>query len=238
MNHVTIENQAIPYEERRSTRYRRITLSMFEDRLRVSAPKYVSAKQLQDVIVSKREWILKNWLIKQDKLKEPVEFVDGEHFLYKGNTLQLKVIKYPHKMPRVFREGQVLKVYLPQGLPEEDRNANIKAALLVWYKAQARKVLLDKLEMHAKKMKVVFHMVRLKEQKTIWGSCSSKGNLNLNWRIIMAPEAAMDYIIIHELSHLTHLNHSKEFWERVGEFMPDYKHWRKWFKDHGQELTF
>ena len=91
--------------------------------------------------------------------------------------------------------------------------------------------------MHAKRMKVAFQMFRLKEQKTIWGSCSSKGNINLNWRVIMAPDGGMDYIIIHELAHLTHLNHSKEFWERVAEFMPEYKQWRKWFKEHGQDLT-
>lgn len=237
MNHVTIGEQAIPYEERRSARYRRITLSIFENGLRISAPSYVSAKQLQEVIVSKREWILKNWLARQTRQKTPAGFRDGEHFLYRGNTLQLKIIRYPHKMVRVFREGQVLRVYLPQNLPEEDSSPHIKAALSAWYKAQARKVLSDKLEMHAKRMKVAFQMFRLKEQKTIWGSCSNKGNINLNWRIIMAPDAGMDYIIIHELAHLTHLNHSKEFWERVAEFMPEYKQWRKWFKEHGQDLA-
>lgn len=237
MDQLTFKDQTIPYEERRSARYRRITLSILDDRLRISAPKNVSMKQLQELLLSKQEWILKHWLAKQDTRKRPVRYIDGEHFLYRGNNVVLKIKKHPHKMMRVFLEGQVLEVCLPLDLLDQYCAPNIQSALLSWYKAQARRVLQDKLDNQAKRMQVTFQTFRLKDQKTSWGSCSSKGNLNLNWRIIMAPDAAIDYIIIHELAHLTHLNHSGQFWQRVATFMPDYKHWRKWFKDHGQELT-
>ncbi|MCB8815044.1 M48 family metallopeptidase [Desulfosporosinus shakirovi] len=236
MEQLTIRDHTIPYEERRSTRYRRITLSILEDRVRISAPKNVSAKQLQDLLSTKQEWILKHWLVKRDTLKVPARYIDGEQFLYRGNTIELKIIRYPRKMIRVFLEGQLLVVNLPMDLLEQDCALNIMEALKLWYKAQARKILQDKLDKQAKRMQVSFQTFRLKEQKTRWGSCSSKGNLNLNWRIIMAPDSAMDYIIIHELAHLTHLNHSKQFWQRVAEFIPEYADWRKWFKDHGQNL--
>ncbi|SHJ03505.1 M48 family metallopeptidase [Desulfosporosinus lacus] len=236
MEHLTIRDHTIPYEERRSTRYRRITLSILEDRVRISAPKNVSAKQLKDLLSAKQEWILKHWLVKQDAMKGPARYIDGEQFLYRGNTIELKIIRYPRKLIRVFLEGHSLVVNLPMDLPEQDCAFNIMEALKLWYKAQARKILQDKLDEQAKRMQVSFQTFRLKEQKTRWGSCSSKGNLNLNWRIIMAPDPAMDYIVIHELAHLTHLNHSKQFWQRVAEFMPEYADWRKWFKDHGQNL--
>lgn len=238
MDRLSIRDQTIPYEERRSTRYRRITLSILEDRLRISAPKNISSKQLQELLYAKQEWILKHWLAKQDAQKRPVRYIDGEHFLYRGNTIELKIIRHPRQMIRVLMEGQVLEVYLPKDLQDKDCVPNIQAALFSWYKAQARRVLQDKLDKQAKRMQVTFQTFRLKDQKTRWGSCSSKGNLNFNWRIIMAPDEAIDYIIIHELAHLTHLNHSEQFWKRVAAFMPDYEVWKKWFKDHGQELRY
>lgn len=236
MNQLNIRDQLIPYEERRSTRYRRITLSILEDRLRISTPKNVSPKQLQELLLAKQEWILKHWLEKQKTLERPVRYTDGEHFLYRGNMIELKIIRHPRKMIQVLLEGQVLMVHMPQDLQDKDLVLNVQMALVSWYKAQARRVLQDMLDKHARQMQVFFQIFRLKEQKTRWGSCSSKGNINLNWRIIMAPDEAIDYIIIHELAHLTHLNHSELFWQRVATFMPDYAEWKQWFKDHGQEL--
>ncbi|WP_052693069.1 SprT family zinc-dependent metalloprotease [Desulfosporosinus sp. I2] len=235
---LSINGQMIPYEERRSARYQRITLSVLEDRVRISVPKKVSSKQLKELLNAKQEWILKQWLFQQDSLKRSVNFIDGEHFLYRGNTIELKIIRHPGQRKKVILEGQLLEVYLPWDSPDEDCAQNIKAALIAWYKFQARRVLEDKLNKQAKQMQVTFQAFRLKDQKTSWGSCSSKRNLNFNWRIIMAPDAACDYVIIHELAHLTHLNHSKQFWQRVEAFMPEYAHWKKWFKDHGQELRF
>jgi len=237
MGQLSIRDYTIPYEERRSTRFRRITMRMLEDRLRISAPKNVSGKQLKELLLAKQEWILKLWIDNHDAQKPPLEYHDGQPFLYRGNTLELKIRRHLRKMLRVCLEGQVLEIYIPQDLSNQTCASSIQAAILSWYKVQARSVLQDKLDFQAKQMQVNFQTFRLKEQKTRWGSCSSKGNLNLNWRIIMAPDAAIDYIIIHELAHLTHLNHAKQFWQRVAEFMPDYEYWKKWFKDHGQELA-
>ena len=79
--------------------------------------------------------------------------------------------------------------------------------------------------------------VTIRDQKTRWGSCSSRGTLSFNYRLIFAPPAVLDYVVVHELCHLTHMNHSKEFWNMVGSVMPDYKTHKKWLREHGQELT-
>lgn len=79
--------------------------------------------------------------------------------------------------------------------------------------------------------------VTVREQKTRWGSCSSKNNLNFNWKLIMAPEQALEYVVIHELCHLLYFNHSEAFWNEVGRRMPDYGIWKKWLKQHGGEMT-
>lgn len=82
-----------------------------------------------------------------------------------------------------------------------------------------------------------YSSITVRDQKTRWGSCSSRGTLSFNYRLIFAPPAVLDYVVVHELCHLTHMNHSKEFWNLVGSVMPDYKKHRKWLKEHGRELT-
>lgn len=79
--------------------------------------------------------------------------------------------------------------------------------------------------------------VTVRDQKTRWGSCSSRGTLSFNYRLIFAPPQVLDYVVVHELCHLTHMNHSKDFWNKVASVMPEYKVYRLWLKEHGQELT-
>ena len=79
--------------------------------------------------------------------------------------------------------------------------------------------------------------ITIRDQKTRWGSCSSRGTLSFNYRLIFAPPKILDYVVVHELCHLTHMNHSKDFWDMVASVMPDYKLCRAWLKGHGHELT-
>lgn len=238
VDQLSIGDEIIPCEERRSERYRRITLSILDDRVRISAPKNLSAKQMKDLLSAKQEWILKHWLARREMQKRPLrQYIDGELFPYRGQVLELSIRSQAHPTIQVSLEGQMLVVFLPYNLPNDGRLTNVQDAVMAWYKVQARRVFKSKLDQHAKRMQVTYHDFRLKDQKTRWGSCSSKGNLNLNWRLIMAPEEGIDYLIIHELAHLTHLNHSERFWQRVAMFMPEFAYWKKWLKDHGRELT-
>lgn len=82
-----------------------------------------------------------------------------------------------------------------------------------------------------------YSRITIRDQKTRWGSCSAKGTLSFNWRLMLAPPAILDYVVVHELCHLTHMDHSPAFWQAVGEVYPDYRTARKWLKDHGQELV-
>lgn len=81
-----------------------------------------------------------------------------------------------------------------------------------------------------------FTRITIRDQKTRWGSCSARGTLSFNWRLMLAPPAVLDYVVVHELCHLTHMNHSKAFWALVESVCPDYRAHRKWLKEHGQEL--
>ena len=83
----------------------------------------------------------------------------------------------------------------------------------------------------------VYHTITVRDQKSRWGSCSSRGTLSFNYRLMFAPPRVLDYVVVHELCHLTHMNHSKDFWTMVRQIMPDYKIYKEWLREHGHELT-
>lgn len=94
----------------------------------------------------------------------------------------------------------------------------------------------ERVRYYAEIMKVSYGRITIRNQKTRWGSCSGKGNLNFNCLLMLAPEKVIDYVVVHELCHLIEMNHSKAFWEQVERVMPDYKVQKQWLKDHGNEI--
>lgn len=102
------------------------------------------------------------------------------------------------------------------------------------YRKEARLILSAKAECFGRQMKVSYGRIAIKDQKSCWGSCSARKNLNFNWRLILMPEEILDYVVVHELAHLKQLNHSPEFWRTVEEVLPDYKARRKWLKANGK----
>lgn len=98
-------------------------------------------------------------------------------------------------------------------------------------KNKIRRHIMERLKLYAPQMGVKFARVTVRDQKTRWGSCSSKGNLNFNYRLHYLPQELMDYVVVHELAHRIHMNHSREFWEVVAAFDADYKEHRKRLKE-------
>lgn len=100
---------------------------------------------------------------------------------------------------------------------------------------RARVVLEEKCRYYSTLLGVDYKRISIREQKTRWGSCSAKGNLNFNWKLILMPEEIQDYLVVHELSHRKEMNHSKAFWSLVEAEIPDYRERRTWLKAHGRE---
>lgn len=112
-------------------------------------------------------------------------------------------------------------------LPPSERNRYIKIA---------RAIFTQKTAYYASIMHVTYGRISIREQKTRWGSCSSEGNLNYNWRLIFAPEEVLNYIVVHELAHRREMNHSKAFYAVVESVLPEYKKAQKWLRDNGRSL--
>lgn len=101
-------------------------------------------------------------------------------------------------------------------------------------KKQAAVVLKEKCRLFAEKMGVTYGRISIREQKTRWGSCSSTGNLNFNWKLVLMPEEISDYLVVHELAHRLEMNHSPAFWAVVESVLPDYEKRRQWLKENGK----
>ena len=105
------------------------------------------------------------------------------------------------------------------------------------YRKAARDYLTARIIFYNKLTGGEYYKITIRDQKSRWGSCSSTGTLSFNYRLIFAPPKVLDYVVVHELCHLTHMNHSKDFWNTVATIMPDYMKYKTWLKEHGHELT-
>lgn len=136
----------------------------------------------------------------------------------------------------VLVKDDTITVYISKGLFEENRRQAIKEVLIKWYRHRFVELVKERIDKYSLKLKVIPCKVVIKNQKTRWGSCSNKGNINLNWRLIMAPLHIIDYVVVHEMCHLKVMNHSKDFWNLVESILPNYRECREWFKVNGYRL--
>lgn len=120
--------------------------------------------------------------------------------------------------------------------PDSGLSAVQRNALEERYKEAARSYIPQRTAYYQTITGGEYHRITIRDQKTRWGSCSSKGTLSFNWRLMLAPPAILDYVVVHELCHLTHMNHSPAFWQAVEAAYPDYRSARAWLKEHGSEL--
>ncbi len=112
----------------------------------------------------------------------------------------------------------------------------IRRRLMDWLKEQAKKEVSDKVYHYTKKINKKANRVSIKDTTSQWGSCSSKKNLSFSWRLIMAPPYVLEYVVAHEVAHMIHMNHSREFWSLVDDLYPDHKKARIWLKKEGPKL--
>ncbi|HLD77173.1 MAG TPA: M48 family metallopeptidase, partial [Rickettsiales bacterium] len=121
----------------------------------------------------------------------------------------------------------------PKGL-----NLINQALVKEWFKVKALKIIEKKLDHFGKKFGLKYKRIRITNARTRWGSCSYDNSLNFSWKIITAPKKIVDYVIIHEMAHLRHKNHSTRFWNLVAEMMPDYEKYDQWLKKNHFLLHF
>ena len=235
-----LDSEKIQYKIVRSNR-KTVAIQILEDgNVKVSAPFSVTKKQIDEIIKDKISWILK----KQEELKRIYieknidrKFEDGEKISYLGKEFSLKIIKAKEYIqPKVVIDNDNMVIYINEKFIDKDAKENIRNIIKKWLVERFRDVAVDRIKKYSFLIGVNPTKITIREQKTRWGSCSSKGNINLNWKLVMAPMEVIDYVIVHELCHMIEMNHSKNYWNIVSTVMPDYKNHRKWLKENGHKL--
>ncbi|WP_053956869.1 M48 family metallopeptidase [Inediibacterium massiliense] len=198
----------------------------------LKAPKKAKEEDIIKILKRKEKWIRnKLQLLKKINCLQK-QYINGENFLYLGKNYLLKIIiNSTVKNSTVEGIDQNLVVTMK----ENDQQA-LKDIVINWYAQKALEKIVERVNDFQKYFEVKPNKITIKNQKTRWGSCSSKRNLNFNFRIIIAPIEIIDYLVVHEMCHLIHMDHSKNFWGLVESIIPDYKKRREWLKVHGIEL--
>jgi len=220
---------------RRTNRRKTATVKIEQGVVQVVVPKTLSQQAIDDLIANKSNWIRQKLILQQSvPVSKPKQFVSGESFTYLGRNYRLKVL--PGQVEPVKLKHGYLHVTVPPDQKSDHRL--IRQRLRDWYLHRA----IDKLEQksikYSEQMGVQPTQIKVKEYKSRWGSCNSRGEISYNWKIIMTPHRIVDYVVIHELCHLIHHNHSPEYWHQVRSIVPDYQEKRDWLKTNAGLLDW
>ncbi|MCT4563036.1 MAG: M48 family metallopeptidase [Maledivibacter sp.] len=203
------------------------------DNVSIKAPYGFSNMEIKAFVEGKRNWIKKKLdFFEQHNIQVmDRKYVEGEKLLLYGDEYILSITENNHKKSSVALESHKLIVNSPSAKSEL-----IKQVLEAFYRIKAKEIIFSLSLKYEGLLGLKPNMIRIKKQKKRWGSCSSKGNLNFNFKLAMAPIRVIDYVVLHEFCHLRHMNHSREFWNLVEEYMPDYLEKREWLRINGHRL--
>ena len=217
----------------RTQRKKTLSVQIEQGQVRILVPRTLAWAEIEAMVAKKARWIQLKLAEQQQVQPLPAkEYMNGEAFYLLGRNYRLQIVT-DAPSAHVDLDAGRLRVHLPTSSPSADQ---IRSAVIKWYKAQAVEVLLERVQRYERLMKVSATSVVVKKYKARWGSCYADGRISFNWLIIMAPSTVIDYVVVHELCHLVHMNHSPEFWQIVKRYHPGYAEAKQWLKEYGAEL--
>lgn len=224
-------NYFIEYRKRKSVEIRIEPSGL----VRVRAPKGSDESKVLELLESKGKWIIEHMdkYFEAKEKKPPSDYEAGDMYRVLWKTHELKVVINSEVYKATAKlDGKYICV--ESNTDDKDVVAN---AIDAFYKKEAKKIIKDRVKFYQKHFKSKPKELTFKNEKSRWGSCTSERVINFNYRIIMAPINIVDYLVVHEMCHLHHMNHSKSFWTLVGSILPDYKESREWLKYNGFTLN-
>jgi predicted metal-dependent hydrolase len=233
---IAINGAEVTYILKTSARARRLRLVIRPATgLEVVMPRGATLADVDRILCEKAAWIETTLArMATQVVAPPPPLTDGRVLSYLGEPLRL-VIQTGAPVGRfraALRDGMLT---LTVASTSEE---TVRIALETWYRRQARDIFPERITRCNIAYGFQYGRVSIKDQKSRWGSCSRKGNLNFNWRLLLAPLPVLDYVVYHELAHLKEPNHSPRFWAVVAGPCPEYRERRRWLKQHGHELRF
>ena len=229
---VCADGRRIEYILIQSVRKNVILQALPEGQTRVYAPRQMRLRDVDALVRSSAGQIAQM----HEKLDRQLDADRQAHPVTEGSAVavegEMKTLRLHQGRTRAEVQDGELHLWLNDPKDGEAVRAALKSTLA----ALALERIRQRISVFQPVIGGEFGRVAVRDQRSRWGSCSSKHNLNFNWKLIMAPPQVLDYVVIHELCHLHEFNHSARFWRLVEGVMPDYEVWKKWLKNHGGEL--
>ncbi|MGK2878061.1 MAG: M48 family metallopeptidase [Solirubrobacterales bacterium] len=227
------EGEGFDYSLRRSTRAKNIRITVGTDGVVLTLPGRTAERHGHEFVRERGDWIAKT-LAKIELADEIVasrSLSGGSTVPFIGWDLTLRLLDGPSGRVTLKPASGELWVRVP-----DTRRGTVAAALERWYRRQAKEVFAERLDAVVARNGTSYQRVAIRDQKTRWGSCSSSGTISFNWRLLLASESVMDYVIEHEAAHIEVRDHSARFWALLDERVPDWRDSRRWLKRHGPTL--
>ena len=216
----------------KSKRSRRLSIRVDRYGVSVICPLNEGIESIRKFINENNDWILKKTRFYK-KLNDKLEYgpLQKDEIVYLGRKYRVQIVKDRIQYATISQNLMKITFHV------KDRRKHRKS-IVAWYREQTKKILDNKVPLYGKKLSISYGSVRIRDQKTRWGSCSKQGNLNFNLLLSALPINIIDYIIIHELFHLIEFNHSSLFWKLVQDALPTYKHCKTWLKNNSSYIQF
>ena len=240
MNYVEYGGRKIPYRVKTSNR-KSISIGIGQEGVVVRAPRTLAKQRIVELVQTKAKWIVSKYdeLKSQEPETAKIGFSDGCQVLYRGTTMTLQLVDGKTKglsvaQGEVWMDDDKIKM----ALTDPSKGA-IEYLLEQWYRYEARNRIEERVRYYTNRYDFGkrVNRITIKDQKSRWGSCSTKCNLNFNYRLIKAPDEVLDYVVVHELCHLQHMNHSQAFWSAVQAILPDYMDSKEWLRKNSARLS-
>jgi len=205
------------------SRRKSISLQMERDgSIIVKAPHFIPKILIDRFITQHQDWIDKN----TQKIRQAKVYKEEGQFLYLGKKVLFTAGNYTSIQ---IREDKLL---FPESLTFRKNKE-----LTTWYIKEAKKIITEQVEKYALEMKTDYKEITFSDTKSQWGRCTRDNRLQFSWRLVMAPQLVLNYVVIHELVHTLEKNHSQLFWMKVRNINPSYRQQIKWLKDNGPSLS-
>lgn len=223
-----IQRQNVHYIIQRKPRRKRIALYVDPpNKLRFVAPLTTRTITIENFLRRNSDWVIDR-IEKYQKHPAPCLpriFKEGETVFYLGTPRTLRITHDPLSAQGCQLTTEHVSINLPKslGLSPKELHQDIRLEILLWYKKEAKRILSERTIYWSRKLGVTYRSLKIVSPQRQWGSCSAKNDIRYNWRVILGPLEAIDYLVVHELCHITHKNHSARFWQMVASKIPDYK---------------
>lgn len=231
---------AIHYSLVRSSRRRTIEIQVTDQALvQVAAPSFAALSVIEDFLRDRSDWIRRQCSQAQrcQTFVRQRDYETGQEFLFLGKTYPIYIEPASGKRTSVAFDPHGWVIRISRSLDPDARREAVKRALMRWYRREAMEVMGPRVFHFVRQMGLEPMTLAVKTQKRIWGCCYyHQKRIFLNWLLVLAPVAVIDYVIVHEMVHLTHPDHSRRFWSMVASYLPDYQLRQDWLKHHALEM--